>query len=391
LDFFRNTHKTLIESTHPTFKRELLKTTDWDDRLICIKGFRGVGKTTLLLDYIKERFPDDKTVLYVNLNNFYFTKHTLFSFADEFSKRGGKILILDQIQKYPNWSKELRICYDHLPGLKIIVTSSPLLPVEEDNPDLCGIVTIKLLEGLSFREYLNYFTSGSFRTYSFDEILNNHIDIAGEIIEKVRPLAYFNDYLKNGYFPYFIDNPNFYTNQLLKHINLALEIDVPYLTQIELKYLSKLRKLLHIIASETPLSPNISKLASEVETSRATIMNYLRYLKNANLINLLYNECCDEEMKKPDKIYMHNTNLLYVIAPENAHMSNLRQTFFLNQVNCILPVNSSYKGDFLVNNRYHFRISGNDIESRDDIFTAADMIETGAENKIPLWLFGFLT
>jgi uncharacterized protein len=391
LDFFRNTHKTLIESTQPTFKRELLKTTDWDDRLICIKGFRGVGKTTLLLDYIKEKFPDDKSVLYVNLNNFYFTKHTLYNFADEFSKRGGKILLLDQIQKYPNWSKELRICYDQLPGLKIVVTSSPLLPVEEDNPDLNGIVNIKLLEGLSFREYLNYFTSGNFRTYSFDEILNNHIDIAGDIIEKVRPLAYFNDYLKNGYFPYFIDNPNFYTNQLLKHINLALEIDVPYLTQIELKYLSKLRKLLHIIASETPFAPNISKLATEVETSRATIMNYLRYLKNANLINLLYNECCDEELKKPDKIYMHNTNLLYVIAPENANMSNLRQTFFLNQVNYKLPVNSSDKGDFLVNNRYHFRIVGNDIECREDIFTAADMIETGAKNKIPLWLFGFLT
>ncbi|MDD4108412.1 MAG: AAA family ATPase [Prolixibacteraceae bacterium] len=390
MDFFRNTHNTLIESTHPTFKRDLLNNVDRGERLICIKGFRGVGKTTLLLDYIKDQFPDDKTVLYVNLNNFYFTKHTLFGFADVFAKRGGKVLLLDQIQKYPNWSKELRICYDQLPGLQIIFTSSPLLPVEDDNPDLNGIIKVKQLEGLSFREYLNYFTSNEFRSYSFNEIVKNHVRIAEDIINRVRPLAYFNDYLKNGYFPYFIDNPSFYTNQLLKHINLALEIDVPYLTQIELKYLSKLRKLLHIIASETPLAPNISKLASEVETSRATVMNYLRYLKNANLINLLYGNGDDDEMKKPDRIYMQNTNLLYVIAPENANISNLQLTFFYNQVNYKLQVNSSSQGNFLIDNRYHFLVGGNDIDCAGNIFAAVDMIETGNDNKIPLWLFGFL-
>lgn len=390
MEFFQNAHKTLLESTHPTLRRELLKTIDWSEQLICIKGFRGAGKTTFLLDYLKQEYPDDTSVLYVNLNNFYFTRRTIISFADEFVKRGGKILLLDQIQKYPNWSKELRQCYDKLPGLKIIFTSSPVLRITEENPHLNGIVKIYHLEGLSFREYLNHFTNNNFPVYSFSDILNNHVEIAKEIVAKVRPLAYFGEYLKCGIYPYCIDDPNFYSNRLLKHINLALEIDVPYINQIELKYLSKLRKLLHIITSETPFSPNVSKLAADVKTSRATVMNYLRYLKNAKLIQLLYANNNGNELKKPDKVYMHNTNLLYAIAPENVEKTNLRQTFFYNQAGYIFPVSSSEKADFLVNNTWHFLVGGHKTEPGKGQFAAADMIETGSKNKIPLWLFGFL-
>ena len=390
LEFFQNTHKSLLESTHQPLKRELVKNIDWDERLICIKGFRGVGKTTFLLDYLKQQFPGDNSVLYVNLNNFYFTKRTIISFADEFAKRGGKVLFLDQIQKYPDWSSELRQCYDKLPGLKIVFTSSPVLRITEDNPDLQGIAKVNHLEGLSFREYLNYTTNNKFRIYTFDEILKDHVKIASEIVELVRPLAYFNDYLKFGYFPYFIVDPNYYANRLLKHINLALEIDVPYINQIELKYLSKLRKLLHIIASETPFTPNVSRLATAVETSRATVMNYLRYLKNAKLIQLLYTNGGEDEMKKPDMVYMHNTNLLYAIAPNNTDKLNLRHTFFYNQVGYKMIVNNSTKGDFLVNNKYHFIVGGHKIIPKRNGYAAADMIEIGTKNKIPLWLFGFL-
>ena len=349
-----------------------------------------MGKTTFLLDYLKQEFPDDYSVLYVNLNNFYFTQRTIISFADEFVKRGGKILLLDQIQKYPNWSKELRKCHDKLPGLKIIFTSSPVLRITEDNPDLKGIVKVNHLEGLSFREYLNYTTQNNFPVYSFTDVLNHHIEIASEIVSKVRPLAYFSEYLKNGIYPYFIDNPNFYSNRLLKHINLALEIDVPYINQIELKYLPKLRKLLHIIASETPFSPNVSKLAADVKTSRATVMNYLRYLKNARLIQLLYANGGENELKKQDKVYLQNTNLLYAIAPDNVEKINLRQTFFYNQVGYNQPVNSSENGDFLVNQTWNFLVGGHKTEPGIGQFAAADMIETGSKNKIPLWLFGFL-
>lgn len=390
MEFFQLTHRTLLESTNPTLRRELLKTIDWTEQLICIKGFRGVGKTTFLLDYLKAEYPKDSDVLYVNLNNFYFTQRTILSFADEFAKRGGKILLLDQIQKYPNWSRELRQCHDKLPGLKIIFTSSPVLRITEDNPNLKGIVKVNHLEGLSFREYLNHTTENNFPVYSFSDILNHHIEISREIVKKVRPLAFFGEYLKSGIYPYFIDNPNFYSNRLLKHINLALEIDVPYINQIELKYLPKLRKLLHIIASETPFSPNVSKLAADIKTSRATVMNYLRYLKNAKLIQLLYSNGDENEMKKPDKVYMQNTNLLYAIAPDNVEKANLRQTFFYHQVGYTQPVNSSETSDFLVNNTWNFVVGGHKTEPTENQIVAADMIETGSKNKIPLWLFGFL-
>jgi hypothetical protein len=390
LDFFQNTHKSLLESRKPTIKRELAKQIDWNQQLICIKGFRGVGKTTFLLDYIRDKYIDDNTVLYINLNNFYFTKRKISSFADEFAKRGGKILVLDQIQKYPDWSADLRRCIDDIPTLKIIFSSSPVLRITEGNPDLQGIANIYHLEGLSFREYLNYRTGNNFKHYTFDEIISDHVKIAHEIVSKVRPLAFFNDYLKNGYFPYFIDDPHFYVNRLLMHINLALEIDVPYINQIELKYLPKLRKLLHIIASETPFTPNVSKLAALVETSRATIMNYLNYLKNAKLIHLLYSNGDDEQMKKPDKVYLHNTNLLYAIAPNNTDSLNLRQTFFYNQVDYICDLKGSQVADFCVNSKYHFVVGGRKLEPGDDLFAASDVIETGEGNKIPLWLFGFL-
>jgi predicted AAA+ superfamily ATPase len=379
-----------LESRKDTIKRELSKRVDWNQRLICIKGFRGVGKTTFLLDYIRDNFNDDSSVLYINLNNFYFTKRKISSFADEFAKRGGKVLVLDQIHKYPEWSEDLRKCIDEIPDIKIIFSASPVLRVAEGNPDLKGIASVNHLEGLSFREYLNFQTGNKFKHYTFDEIISNHVEIAEEIVSKVKPLAFFDDYLKNGYFPYFMDDPNFYINRLLTHINLALEIDVPYINQIELKYLPKLRKLLHIIASEAPFTPNVSKLASAVQTSRATVMNYLSYLKNAKLIHLLYSNGEDEQMKKPDKVYLHNTNLLYAIAPNNTDSLNLRQTFFYNQVDYLYNVKSSAVADFCVENKYHFVVGGRKLEPGTAYFAASDVIETGEGNKIPLWLFGFL-
>ena len=390
MEFFQHTQKSLLGSSKPTIKRELLNDIDWNEKLICIKGFRGVGKTTFLLDYIRKTYPNSNDVLYINLNNFYFTKRKISSFADEFAKRGGKVLLLDQIQKYPDWSADLKKCATEIPDLKIIFTSSPVLRIAEDNPDLNGIANINHLEGLSFREYLKYQVGKNFDYYSFDEIINNHVEIAKKIVSEVRPLAFFEDYLKHGYFPYFIDDPNFYVNRLLKHINLALEIDVPYINQIELKYLSKLRKLLHIIAMEAPFTPNVSKLATAVQTSRATVMNYLKYLKNAKLIHLLYSNGDQDLMKKPDKVYLHNTNLIYAIAPNNTDNLNLRQTFFYNQVGYKNKLKTSVKADFCVNEKYHFIVGGRKLEPTSDVIAASDVIEIGEGNKIPLWLFGFL-
>lgn len=386
-----NIHNILQEQSRLTIRRELLDEIDWDQRIIGIKGFRGVGKTTLLIDLVKEKFLNDKTCLYVNLNNFYFTKRKIISFADEFYKTGGKTLILDQIHKYPEWASELKSCYDNFPHLQIIFSASPVLRVIEGNSELQDIAKIYHLEGLSFREYLNYQSNLNFRRYTLQEILIDHESIAQEITKKIKPLAFLNDYLKDGYYPYFLDNKGFYNETLLKHINLALEIDVTYLNQIDLQYLPKLRKLLQIIASQAPFSPNVSKLSADVQTSRATIMNYLRYLKNARIISLLFSNGNEDEIKKPDLVYMHNTNLMFAIDPANISNNTLRQTFFYNQLGYQHLVKSSGKADFKVNDLYHFSVGNKyTVPADSESFAAADMIELGSGRIIPLWLFGFL-
>jgi predicted AAA+ superfamily ATPase len=386
-----NIHNALQEQTQTTIRRELMDEIDWSHRVIGIKGFRGVGKTTFLLDIIKEKFLNDKTCLYVNLNNFYFTKRKIISFADEFYKTGGKTLILEQIHKYPGWASELKTCYDNFPELQIIFSASPVLRVLEDNSELKDIAKIYHLEGFSFREYLNYQTSQNFRSYTLEEILANHKFIAQDIVQEVKPLAYFNDYLKDGYYPYFIEQKGFYGETLLKHINLALEIDVTYLNQIDLQYLPKLRKLLQIIASQAPFSPNVSKISADVQTSRATIMNYLRYMKNARIINLLFSNGNEDEIKKPDLVYLHNTNLMFAIDDTNISNGILRKTFFYNQVGYKSQLKSSGKADFLVNDELHFNVGGKYTKPAEEgYYAAADMIEIGQGNVIPLWLFGFL-
>lgn len=386
-----NIHNVLQEQTQTTIRRELMDEIDWSHRVIGIKGFRGVGKTTFLLDIIKEKFLNDKTCLYVNLNNFYFTKRKIISFADEFYKTGGKTLILEQIHKYPGWASELKTCYDNFPELQIIFSASPVLRVLEDNSELKDIAKIYHLEGFSFREYLNYQTSQNFRSYTLEEILANHKAIAQNIVQEVKPLAYFNDYLKDGYYPYFIEQKGFYGEILLKHINLALEIDVTYLNQIDLQYLPKLRKLLQIIASQAPFSPNVSKISADVQTSRATIMNYLRYMKNARIINLLFSNGNEDEIKKPDLVYLHNTNLMFAIDDTNISNGILRKTFFYNQVGYKSQLKSSGKADFLVNDELHFNVGGKYTKPAEEgYYAAADMIEIGQGNVIPLWLFGFL-
>lgn len=391
MDIFKDAYINLLNSTQSVVRRELIDEIDWNNRIICIKGFRGVGKTSFLIDVLRENFPDIKESLYINLNSFYFTGRKIAGFADEFYKRGGKILVIDQIHKYSDWAIELKECYEKLPELKIIFSASPVLRIFDGNEFLRDIVKVYHLTGLSFREYLNYITQENFNHYTFDEIINNHIEIATEITQKVKPLAYFSDYLHHGYYPYFLDRKSYFSDDLLKHINLALEIDVTYLNQIDLKYLPKLRKLLYIIAKEAPFSPNVSKLSSEIETSRATVMNYLRYLKNARLINLLYSNGDEELAKKPTKVYLQNTNILNTVAPDNSDNATNRQTFFYDQVSYKNKVNSTEGYDFKVNDSFHFNIGGKHAEPSNSIgYIAADRIEIGEERKIPLWLFGFL-
>ena len=387
---FFETHKYLLEHLGSPVRRELMNEINRNHRLIGIKGARGVGKTTFLLDYAKTHFGFDKSCLYVNLNNLYFTERTIISFADEFRKKGGKILLLDQVYKYPDWSKELRYCYDNFQDLKIVFSGSAVMRLMDQNEDLKGCVTVYHIEGFSYRENLNLATGSNFKSYSLNEILAGHEDISKEITAKVRPLAYFNDYLEHGYYPFFLEQRN-YAENVIKNVNLILEIDISYLEQIELKYLPKLRKLLYSIAKAAPLQPNVSRLSQEIETSRATVMNYLNYLKNGRLINMLFED--SESAKKPSVIYIQNPNVYYSVTRGEVNQRNMNRTFFFNQVSYRNQVDISKTGDFKVNKTLDFHIGGDAPAVKkpgENEYFAHDLLEVGKKHQIPLWLFGFL-
>ncbi|WP_185153968.1 AAA family ATPase [Dysgonomonas sp. ZJ709] len=392
--FFR-THKYLVEHLDGVIPRQLMEQIDWSHRLIGIKGTRGVGKTTFLIQYAKESFDiEKKDCLYINLNHFYFTIRTITSFAKEFVENGGRTLLLDQIYKYPNWSAELKECYEQFPQLKIVFAGSTVMKLDED-VELSSIVNSYNLRGFSYREFLNILLGKNFLSYSLNEIITNHKAIAESICKEIDPLELFWDYLHHGYYPFFLEKRNFSEN-LLKTVNMMLEVDVLCIRQIELSYLPKLRKLLYLLSLSSPGKPNISQLSIDCEISRATVTNYLEYLRSARLINMLYSEG-EEFPKKPDLVYMHNTNLMFPLRLSPIEDQSLQETFFYNQIHhsdCKLKKGSK-TGMFIVeknNNKYKFKIEGQKGrgKKKSDLIYAVDRLAIGDNNIIPLWLFGFL-
>ena len=390
MESFYRTHNYLLNHVQPPVRRELMDEINWDDRLIGIKGTRGVGKTTFLLQYAKERFgADNRECLYINLNQFYFTACRIVDFAYEFQLKGGKVLLLDQVFKYPNWSEELKQCYDQFPDLKVVFTGSAVMRLKEENPDLSGKVHSYSLRGYSFREFLNLMAKTNFPSFKLDELLKNHSEIAASVVSKVKPLAYFQDYLHHGFYPFFLEKRNFSEN-LLKTMNMILEIDILSIKQIEQSYLHKLKKLLYLLYCNTPGSPNVSQLSKEIETSRATVMNYMKYMKDGRLINMLY-PYGEEFPKKPAKVYMQNSNLLFPISPMQVKAQVVRETFFYNQLFKDNKLSSSSKAHFLVNGEKLFHV-GETMPTKTvpEYWYAVEKLEIGKENTIPLWLFGFL-
>ena len=391
METFYRTHSYLVEHTNAPVRRDLMDEIDWNDRLIGSKGTRGVGKTTFLLQYAKEKFGTDRSCLFINMNNFYFSKYTLVDFAGEFVKRGGKVLLIDQVFKYPEWSHDLRACYEKFPGLKIVFTGSSVMRLKEENPELSGIVKVYYLRGFSFREFLNLQSGNNFRAYTLQEILENHEQIAKTILRNVKPLDFFQDYLHHGFYPFFLEKRNFSEN-LLKTMNMMIEVDILLIKQIELKYLSKIKKLLYLLAVDGPVAPNVSQLAAEIQTSRATVMNYIKYLADARLINMVYPKG-EEFPKKPSKLMMHNTNLMYSIYPVKVDEQDVLDTFFMNTM---YKDHKLYKGDkgtsFMVDGNLHFRIcaEGCKFKNNPNVYYAPHKLELGHGNQIPLWLFGFL-
>ena len=367
---------------------------NWNDRMIGIKGTRGVGKTTFLLQYAKEHFDvHDRKCLYININNFYFQGRGISDFAGEFYNAGGKVLLIDQVFKEPNWSNELRKCYDLYPELKIVFTGSSVMRLKEENPELNGIVKSYNLRGFSFREFINLQTGNSFVPYTLDHILEDHEHIVRQILPHVSPMRYFQDYLHHGFYPFFLEHRN-YSENLLKTMNMMTEVDILLIKQIELKYLTKIKKLFYQLAVDGPKAPNISQLAHDIETSRATVMNYIKYLADARLINIIYPTGMAFP-KKPSKVMLHNTNLMHAIYPNEIVQQDVMETFFVNSLWKDHIVNQASKDSFyIVDEKRKFKICDADkcskLRMNPDVIYTRYNTEVGKNNQIPLWLLGFL-
>lgn len=394
MDSFFRTHQYLTEHLNAPVRRSLMDEINWNDRMIGIKGGRGVGKTTFLLQYAKEKFaPSDHSCLYINTNNFYVQNVGIAAFADEFYHNGGKVLLIDQVFKQPDWSSQLRECYNRFPGLKIVFAGSSVMRLKEENPELNGIVKSYNLRGFSFREFLEIQTGKRLPHFTLDNIIEHHREIASEIMKVLHPRNYFQDYLHHGYYPFFLKQQN-YSENLLKTMNMMTEVDILLIKQIELKYLTKIKKLFYQLAVEGPKAPNISMLAHDIETSRATVMNYIKYLTDARLLNMIY-PVGQDFPKKPSKVMVHNSNLMYTIYPIQVEKQDVMETFFVNSLWKDHLVNDGGKHNYyVVDGTKRFRIcdatKSGKMRINPEVIYARYNTEVGFDNQIPLWLFGFL-
>jgi hypothetical protein len=389
-------HETALNQLKTGFDRSLETEIEWNQQLVGLKGARGVGKTTILLKYIKKNYGSSKKAIYVSLDNLYFSGHSLLEFASDFYRNGGEHLFLDEVHKYENWSQELKNIYDSIPGLKVVFTSSSILDILKGNADLSRRVALYHLTGLSFREFLQIETKETFPVYKLNDLLKNHTEIAAEITRKIRPFMYWENYINHGYYPFYLQSTKLYPSRLMNVINLTLETDLIACKHIEASHINKLKKLLYIIATSTPFQPNVAKLSAQIETSRATVTQYFNHLSDASLVNLLKSDDKgDAILSKPEKVYLHNTNLGFCIAASAMNVGNTRETFFYNQVSALHNISVPKEGDFLVDGKYTFEIGGKNkkdhqLKKSKNAFVVNDDSDIGYGNKIPLYLFGFI-
>ncbi|MBN2668207.1 MAG: AAA family ATPase [Bacteroidales bacterium] len=389
-------HRILLDNTDLGFKRYLHDQLPWTARLMGIQGFRGVGKTTMILQYIKQTYAYDQTALYVSLDNLYFSDNSLVQLAKEFVANGGEHLFIDEVHKYSNWPVELKNIYDLHKNLKVTFTASSLLEILNSKADLSRRALVFTMQGMSFREYINFTQQSAFTAYALDEILENHQQIASEITQSIKPLKFFKTYLKAGYYPFFNESNDFYRHRLQSLVNMVIEIELPILRDVDKSKIDKMKQLLYIIAHSVPFKPNISKLSERIGISRNTLVEYIKHLADSKLINVLYADAHGISLlQKPDKIFLENPNLSYTLAPGSENLGHIRESFFLNQLSAKHAITYPKQADFLVDEQYYFEVGGKNktqkqIAGMEQSYLAVDDIEYGFKNKIPLWLFGFL-
>ena len=390
IDFQTN----VLKGINNNFRRYLDKDINWDHRMLGIKGPRGAGKTTLILQHLKYDL-NQSEALYVTADHTWFYSNSLIDIANEWTKLGGKYLFIDEVHKYPQWSRELKNIYDGFPSLKVVFTASSALEIYRGESDLSRRVISYALSGLSFREYLKFMENSEFKVLSISEILKNHTDIANSINEKIKPLAMFKKYLEYGYLPIITEGYNTYKMKLNGIINTIVDTDLAYITGYNSGTSIKLKKLLGVIAQSAPFKPNIASIAGKLDLSRDSVYQYIYRLRDAGLLNTLSFEGKGvSTLQKPEKLYLENTNLSYVLQ-QLPDTGNLRETFVLNQLlNSGNKVFATKAGDFQTD-ELTIEVGGKNkseqqVKHLSKYMVAADNIESGYGNKIPVWLLGFL-
>lgn len=390
-------HDNLLRNVSSSFFRYLLDTINWNQRMLAIKGPRGSGKTTLMLQYIRYRLDKPREeVLYITADHYWFYTHNLVETADAFYKNGGRYLFIDEVHKYPHWSRELKNIYDGYPGLRIVFSSSSALDIYRGEADLSRRVITYALPGLSFREFLSFTGNGEFESYPWGELVANASEITQRVTAKIHPLPLFKKYLRYGYLPLFLEGaPEDVPLRLSQIINTIIETDLGYIEDYNAGTAFKVKKLLGVLAESVPFKPNIAALARKLDVSRDSIYAWFTHLANARLLNLLTAEGKGVSLlQKPEKLYLENTNLVYAMQP-HPETGTIRETFLFNQlINAKQVVTVPKGGDFYTNDT-HIEVGGKDkstkqVKDAARFLIAADDIETGYGNKIPLWLFGFL-
>ena len=387
----------LLGLTSTDFVRSIMDDIPWDERLVSIRGSRGVGKTTLLLQYQKLHYGiNNRKALYVSLEGAYFTRNSLVDFARQFYLQGGERLFLDEVHNYPNWSREIKEIYDFYPMLKIVFTGSSLLQILNADADLSRRCLNYTMQGLSFREYLKFYHDIDVPRYSLQDILNDNASICSAIFRQFRPMEFFNDYLTQGYYPFRKESPERYPMKVENLVDVILNIELPKLCGVDISKVRNLKALLVVMASNVPMLVDVSKLSTMIGLSRMSTLAYLQYLHRAALIRLLYSDDLSvKKLQKPDKILLENSNLLPVLSLEKPNLGTMRETFFCNQLGYKHQIEYTRQGDFLIDHKLTFEIGGKSKDGKqvaqtENSYIAADDMEFPVGNKLPLWLFGLM-
>lgn len=396
MDTLYNTFGRLLADTDSTFKRYVYDSINWDNRLIVIKGAKGVGKTTLILQHIKQTFKNGQGALYVSLDNIWFASHTILELADYHYTHGGTHIFLDEVHKYKNWQIEVKNIYDSYPKLHIVVTGSSMLKLEESlDADLSRRYRQYTLEGLSFREYLKLERVADLGVLRLEDILENHFGIASQITSQVKVLQFFDRYLKVGYYPFYREEGDGFADRVQQVVENIVISEIPSVGNVEYDSVYKVKRLLGVLAEMPPYTLNVSSLCNTLQASRNNTLKLIDLMDKAALIHRLYSAGSGMNMlTKPEKIIFHNTSLMYALSPV-VDAGTMRETFFVSQLCGQHHLYMPEKGDLVVDERWLFEVGGQkkrfkQIRDIDQSFVVADNLEIGHGNKIPLWMFGML-